>query len=77
MLISILVVCLTPACVTVASSMVNAMDKAADPCIDFYQYACGGWIDAHPIPSGHSRWGTFSVLWQENQVVMKKAIGKI
>ena len=62
---------------TVASSMVNAMDMAADPCIDFYQYACGGWIDAHPIPSGHSRWGTFSVLWQENQVVMKKAIGKI
>lgn len=70
------VVCLTPACVTVASSMVNAMDMAADPCIDFYQYACGGWIDAHPIPSGHSRWGTFSVLWQENQVVMKKAIDK-
>ncbi|XP_071145795.1 endothelin-converting enzyme homolog isoform X1 [Mytilus edulis] len=69
-------VCLTPACVTVASSMINAMDLKADPCNDFYQYACGGWIDAHPIPSGHSRWGTFSVLWQENQVVMKKAIDK-
>lgn len=69
-------VCLTPACVTVASSMVNAMDLKADPCTDFYQYACGGWIDSHPIPSGHSRWGTFSVLWQENQVIMKKAIDK-
>src|SRR5262245_51888555 len=27
----------------VPSFDVNALDKSADPCVDFYQYSCGGW----------------------------------
>ncbi|XP_013387227.1 endothelin-converting enzyme homolog isoform X3 [Lingula anatina] len=66
--------CVTPACVTVASSVINAMDLSVDPCEDFYTYVCGGWIKKHPIPSGHSHWGTFGVLWQQNQLAMKNAL---
>ena len=29
---------------------VTAMDRAADPCVDFYQYSCGGWRKNNPIP---------------------------
>ena len=29
---------------------VTSMDKTADPCVDFYQYSCGGWKKNNPIP---------------------------
>jgi putative endopeptidase len=32
------------------------MDRSADPCVDFYQYANGGWRAAHPIPASQPRW---------------------
>ena len=34
-------------------------DKAAKPCEDFYQFANGAWLAAHPIPSDRSRYGSF------------------
>ncbi|XP_022241235.1 endothelin-converting enzyme homolog isoform X2 [Limulus polyphemus] len=66
--------CVTPACVTVASAIINAMDHTVDPCDDFYQYSCGGWIKSNPLPDGKSIWGTFGKLWQENQLVIKNVL---
>ncbi|RWS12030.1 endothelin-converting enzyme 2-like protein [Dinothrombium tinctorium] len=50
--------CLTPECITVASAIINAMDSKLNPCTDFYQYACGGWIKYNPLPDGKSIWGS-------------------
>jgi putative endopeptidase len=46
---------------------VSAMDPAADPCVDFYQYTCGGWMKNNPIPADQPRWSVYGKLAQDNQ----------
>ena len=46
---------------------VSAMDKSADPCVDFYQYTCGGWTRNNPIPSDQPRLSVYGKLAQDNQ----------
>uniref|UniRef100_A0A8D3DNX8 Endothelin-converting enzyme 1 n=1 Tax=Scophthalmus maximus TaxID=52904 RepID=A0A8D3DNX8_SCOMX len=63
--------CLTEPCITVASAVIGALDRSVDPCHDFYNFACGGWVKNNPLPEGKSRWGPFSNLWEHNMLVMK------
>ncbi len=52
----------------------SAIDRKADPCTDFYQFACGAWNAANPIPPDQSRWGRFDALQDRNREVLHKIL---
>jgi putative endopeptidase len=53
---------------------VTAMDRTTDPCADFYQYSCGGWKKANPIPPDRTSWGRYGQLYEDNLVLLRSIL---
>ena len=50
------------------------LDRTANPCVNFFQFADGGWVAKHPIPPAYSSWGTFNYLLDHNQEVLHQIL---
>uniref|UniRef100_A0A670IJZ9 Membrane metalloendopeptidase like 1 n=1 Tax=Podarcis muralis TaxID=64176 RepID=A0A670IJZ9_PODMU len=62
--------CLKAFCFPTARIIQN-MDPTAEPCQNFYQYACGGWLSRHVIPETSSRYNIFDTLRDELEIILK------
>jgi endothelin-converting enzyme/putative endopeptidase len=54
----------------------GAIDRAASPCNDFYQYSCGMWVRNNPIPSDQATWGRFAELAERNRNTLRAILEK-
>ncbi len=53
------------------------MDTSVKPGDDFYKYSNGGWIKNNPVPSDKTRYGSFSILYDNNQVKLKSLVDEL
>ncbi|MGK9475692.1 M13 family metallopeptidase [Melioribacter sp. OK-6-Me] len=56
---------------------ISNLNKSVSPRENFYEFAVGNWVKNNPIPPDQSRWGTFNVLIERNNELLRSIVEEV
>lgn len=54
-----------------AAYIAKSINISVDPCEDFYQFACGRWLEDHQIPADDTSVSSFSIISEDIKQTLK------
>ncbi|GFG28564.1 hypothetical protein Cfor_10702 [Coptotermes formosanus] len=67
-------VCETEECKAAATQLLQSLNMSVDPCEDFYEFACGGWVERHPVLPTESHRNQFDIVMEKVDLELKEIL---
>ncbi|XP_033642275.1 neprilysin-4-like [Asterias rubens] len=66
--------CLSEQCIKSAAMYLNSVDNDVNPCDNFYNYACGGWMRKRLVPEDRKHYTQLTLLGDDLKIKLKEIL---